>query len=455
VVDLGPHPEAARRFNTLAEEVLARVLETPAPSGHRSAAQFQPDVFVASTFTIDETTSFQHLGLADNYTGEVAEIPFRADGKHFKLEGDGCVDFERLVARIAAQKPFSDYVAPQTIRAAALDWITAKLRDQHSRDLIAHLVERLSPTIATFKAVVPVTFLHVQSELRFGRIALQPLRPDFFESLSAWRSGSSDESMRADFDRWLLEYRRELQGHTAAEIEVTAEPEFATRRALSIASHAIGLLRFFSPESLYAEARSFVAPMGFFSPPKHDVWLFNPGEPSPFRRTTGFLDPAPVPWVLSDAEVAVLRSVGFDEASEIALGERVTAFDSLLEECILLFSRATTTASPAEKLVFVLVSLETLLLRTATEPIQQTVGDRMAFVLTRDPNARRKIATLFRDCYDMRSRFVHHGRDPSDLEALTTLLRHAWSLLTRALKNRSKFSTKSTFLDFADSIKYS
>jgi hypothetical protein len=111
----------------------------------------------------------------------------------------------------------------------------------------------------------------------------------------------------------------------------------------------------------------------------------------------GMHPPTPIPLILDDAAVIELRRfAGLDYLSHLAADVNLTSFEKVLQEALLLHSRATATSSPADKLAFVMVALETLLLRDSNEPIQQCAGDRFAFLLVKDPASRQNLARLFR-----------------------------------------------------------
>ena len=456
-MDLKLHPEAAARFDALARELFGKLREVSPESLRQRRPGFEPDTFVAASFTEkDIVGEIQQLGTVNLYSGEVAELVFHEGERAFKLIGEACQDFEQLVTRLSQIEPLSRFVTRTTIRSTTIDWISARLRQPATANMIAYLSDQIGPRVSATIAVIPVAFLHVESPLPFGRVTFRHLNAPFFDSLSAWRDRIPDEDGKQGFDRWLLDYRRKLQGYAAVYVEVEGEPDFVNERALQEATHAVAMLRILAPESLYPEARSFVAPVDLQPPPTYDVWLFDPGQSIPKQRHRGPHPPTPIPWTLSDNTMRQIRAnFAFDDLSTLARGQGLSPFEKTLEECILLFSKATGTASPAEKLVFVSVSLETLLVRNSNEFIQQSVGDRFAFLLTHEPTKRKELVALFKSCYDLRSSFLHHGRSPSDLNVLREFLHHAWSLLMRLLKHRSEFQTKAHLLDYADSIKYS
>ncbi|MBZ0111967.1 MAG: hypothetical protein K8J08_05880, partial [Thermoanaerobaculia bacterium] len=200
----------------------------------------------------------------------------------------------------------------------------------------------------------------------------------------------------------------------------------------------------------------FLAPVDLLPPPSEDVWLFLTEEDAPVSHTTRFHSHPPAPFKLDQAAVDSLRSeYALEDFSYLARGEHLSAFEHTLQTSVLLFSKAGAAATSAEKLVFVLVALESLLLRNPTEPIQQAVGDRFGFLLSQVPAERQQLAGLFRSAYSLRSKFVHHGQTPEEFEVLREFVSMAWVLILWQVKNRTAFASKEDLLKHLDSLKYS
>jgi hypothetical protein len=236
---------------------------------------------------------------------------------------------------------------------------------------------------------------------------------------------------------------------------IEGDPDYVREHSIDEAKHATAMLRFLSPESQLPEACSYMTPVDLLPAPSYDVWLQKPGESSPTKHLSGIPLPPPEPLKLDKDTVPKLRThFALDSLSHLARGVDLSPFEKSLEEALLLFSKATATPSPAEKLVFALVALESILLRNPTEPIQQTVGDRFGFLLAKVAGERQELSKLFKSCYNLRSSFVHHGCNPSDLELLRRFLAMAWVLLMQLLKNHRAFRSKDHLLDYLDSLKY-
>lgn len=451
------HPEAEARFNAMADEVLAAIEEVPAKASKSTPSSFKPDTFPAAHFTEKDIISITNLGSVDRYSLEAVELMFHPEpgDRAFRLSGDGCRHFEQLVRRISILDWFRLRSTHDRIRTLTIQWLSDRIGNAAGDPLVSRLIAVIEPTVRKRVAVVPVAFLHVESEVPFGKVVLRPMDSAFFESISKQNDSITDETRRKYSQSRLVEYRKKRQGYAGVFVELEGDPEFAAEQGVREAAHAIAMLRFFAPEGQYPEACSYLAPADLLPPPSHDVWLFDQGETEPTVHVRGGPPPPPLPLTLDKRTIAGLRTFAFDELSHLARGQGLTEFEKSLEVSVLLFSKAVATASPAEKLVFVLVALESLLLRSPSEPIQQSVGDRFGFLLSKVPAERQHFSKLFKSSYDLRSSFVHHGRNPADLELLREFLRMAWVLLMRLLRSHRAFASKAELLDHLDSLKYS
>jgi hypothetical protein len=78
---------------------------------------------------------------------------------------------------------------------------------------------------------------------------------------------------------------------------------------------------------------------------------------------------------------------------KLASGRTTSKYQSCLYDALLLYGRNSVAAEPAEKLVFVIVALESMLLKNATEPIKKNIGERVAWLFARDKSGGYRRAT--------------------------------------------------------------
>jgi hypothetical protein len=159
---------------------------------------------------------------------------------------------------------------------------------------------------------------------------------------------------------------------------------------------------------------------------------------------------------LSDEEISRYKeTLGFDSASELLTLDRRTDFQGKLLDALLLYSRSTREKDLAGRLVYMLVAIETLLLRDANESIEQNIGERMAFVLANTLEERRATVRHLKDAYRLRSKFIHHGETIDDIETVRTFMLDAWRLFIALVKASHAFDTKAQLIDNLDARKLS
>jgi Apea-like HEPN len=92
-----------------------------------------------------------------------------------------------------------------------------------------------------------------------------------------------------------------------------------------------------------------------------------------------------------------------------------------------------------DRIVYTLSALEGLLLKNASEPLQQNLAERMAFLLFKEAEARWDTVRNLRAVYDMRSKYIHHRVSLSDERELEMFVRNANFTLSQALRFSSRF----------------
>ena len=183
--------------------------------------------------------------------------------------------------------------------------------------------------------------------------------------------------------------RTQMQGYAAVVLEFEAEPNHAYDRRLSVAADVVGLLRFFSIAAFNPSLLCPNALMGSeYLPQSHAILLGSEGSFSAQQR---ILPPNVAYWRLSRSDVEELQNEGLTEIGDLVIEQGLSKFGQRLRTSILAFSRGTTLSDISDRLVYTISALEGLLLKDASEPLQQNLGERMAFALSKDPTTRRAI----------------------------------------------------------------
>jgi hypothetical protein len=159
---------------------------------------------------------------------------------------------------------------------------------------------------------------------------------------------------------------------------------------------------------------------------------------------------------LSDEDVSKNKSsFGFDNVSELLRLESRSKFQETILNALLLYSRSTREKDLAGRLVYMLVALESVLLKNDSEPVGQNVGERMAFVRAKTVEKRRAVIRNLKDAYTLRSKFIHHGHTIDELETVRSFMLDVWIFFLELVKASHSFATKEEFIDHLEAKKLS
>jgi hypothetical protein len=153
-----------------------------------------------------------------------------------------------------------------------------------------------------------------------------------------------------------------------------------------------------------------------------------------------------VPWALSNSYLAGFPGL-LDRLQALSAATDKTSFRQNLYDALLMYSRNSVAIEPADKLVYILVALESMLLRGENEPLAKNVGERLAFLVGESKEKRIAVKENAVEIYTHRSGFVHHGRSIKDLDVLATFMLNAWTCFNVLLVNMDRYQTKDQLID--------
>ena len=193
--------------------------------------------------------------------------------------------------------------------------------------------------------------------------------------------------------------RERMQGLAAVVFKADGEPDKIKEDGEAIARIVVGLLRFFSPAATNFPMVCASALLGAEVVPSSNLLVLGEGK---LTYTQKMLSPTP-DWRISEAALRELRS-GLDAVGALVRPEGLSAFALAVRSSLLLFGAGTTFSNPIERLTYTLSSLEALLLRHSSEPVEFNVAERMGLLRARDRAGREEIARNVREAYRLRAR---------------------------------------------------
>lgn len=443
------HPSAAKRFDELAMELCVQV--TPPRRESTPAEGFPIDPYVAGTITQADVIEFGHWGRRDRAGEEIARYT-EVNGKTIGVEGNTYIALQRLAERMQATSAFRDRVAVSVVFDLLFEWVctTAATNSQQS-SASEYLTERASALVDQHTIIIPLFDIFLENPVCISDIELRAItREEIDEWEEEWRKEypGSDSEVEAS----ALEWRRELQGKAAAVYTVNAEQERAYEITRAKAEDAVAMLRNFSLGIIDPRVQSFCTLKGSERTQYSIHAHLRDGR---MRGMNSYLNaPLGTFWRIGSDHLEWMQENGLAEMSELLKEEARNEFQTKLLESLLMYSRAALESGLAEKLLYVIVALETILLRNDTEPIQASISERFAFAIGENSADRKQISRTVKDAYGLRSKFVHHGNKVADVSTMQDFLVLAFLFFTRTVLRHRQFSSKDQFIESLEERKW-
>lgn len=442
VVTLRLHPDAARNFDEKAERLLFLVAAVPVATQQRKG--FQPDI--QPIVELDEKNIIGEIkvGFVD-YRGRDCGKTFEHDGKALGLLGQGFKDLETLAAHVQRTGEVYPYVSVRCLVESGFQWVEKRYRRETDESFTGFVLRECAKLIKDLEIWLPISRVYLQADLVVGRVTFKTLTRQMLDAWMEQTTKNLTAEQGAGVNESFRRTRSRLQGCAAATIALTAEPVRGQEIASQEAEQSIAALRFFHEANLSPYFRSYCAVSGTESASHTTaVWV----QSGRIERWADDATSTPgSAWVLSGHSIRAYQQAGLSSLSQLLLKDKRSTFQSELLDAILIYSRNSLFDDPANRLIYILAAVESILLRSDTEPIQKSIGERLAFIV--GPTARERI--LIRDnvtqVYGFRSKFLHHGRPLAEMDALEVFMKHVWMGFVELINRMDDFGTKADLIE--------
>jgi Apea-like HEPN len=443
------HSAAQASFSASAEELL-REVKAYAAVGQCADKGKGFDIHPVAVIGPEEMIGIPRLTQSQvDGTGNETGRFWSSSGQCVGWAGDAFQKMKHLAEEIATSKELHGLVSEAFILDQIFAWLCQTLDRKCSDPISDFISKRCEDAITDHEIYVPLCGTYSSVDFRIGNVDFKSITK---ELLDGWFPSKPMGNPEMEKRVRQLEHdtRAKFQASLAACVRVRAEDKKASQVALEKSLTATALLRFLSAANWTPKIKSYTLPLGMEnSATWHSFHLVN-GTITSLSSTV--ISEGPHEWVVDEARA---RMSGVIELlSDLSEGEK-TDFRKTIFDAMLIYSRNSTTTDPADKLVFVLVALESVLLKDSSEPIQGNLGERMAFLIGTSLPERQEIVRTVKKIYAMRSKFIHHGQSIDDLEVFDRFLLYAWSSFLRLLNLRDHFKTRMDLLAKLDEMKLS
>ncbi len=441
------HPEAARALDERGNEILSKVISVTRQQERPSFASQRVPAMVITEADIIGRVTMQRV---DEFKREVTALHFEGHDPIgvVGLEGEAVKELDKLAQLAQKYLHASTSVSLRFIRDTLINWLQQKFRAEVAESLSEFLLSRITKAVTLRTILIPIANLCLEEDLPFGPVEFKVITAEMVDSwYDSFRAGAPDDT--ASFDEHFNRIRQETQGLAAVSLTVEADEEYACEQCLEKAEQAVALLRVIHPVNTSPHTALYVRPLGSENLESYHAYRYESGV---FKGRRGHARwPFPSFWEIPKEEH---RQKLLQNLIAVFATERRADFQQRLFDALIIYSRNNLAKEPYEKLIFCLVAVESMLLKDPSEPIQDNIGERMAYILGNTVQERLEIESLVKQVYGIRSKFIHHGQRPTDMDVLARFMEKVWALFFHWILNQSAIQKKDEMIEGLRRLKY-
>jgi hypothetical protein len=446
------HPDAKKIFEDQVNSLLIFVVSIP--NENRKKPSFEPDIY--STFSISgkEIIGDVYEGLQDPDGNEIARYIIK-DGKKIGLENEGYTKLDKIAENILKLKDFSSQVSKSFLTNIIFNWIIDKYYNKTSLAITDCIINACNKVVKQHEIWIPISSVSIEEVFNIGSVTLIPITKNIIDNwYETTKSGKPPDMSEEQFKKQFDDKFRPVQGYMAASISVFAEKNKAIDIATKEVEVAIGMLRVLSGANFSPYSISHCKPFGMDKFETLICWGIESLK-MVWSTESGIESKRDIRWIIDKKMISFLKESGLNKINSVLSQPKMTEFQEKAIESLLIYSRSSLMTEISDKLIYMLVSLENILLKNDNEAITQNIGERMAFFIKEDDEARKEVIENVRKIYRLRSGFIHHGETIDDIQTMKVFMFNTFTFYLHIIQFLDKFNTKEQFIDVIEKVKLS
>ena len=445
------HQSAVDNYNMKADELLEFIIECP--PDRKSQEEFSSHIHIAGSFTDKDIIGDIEV-LSSDYRGNTIARSFHFNGKNYGLNEESYEKLKYIAERLHLLPGIRNTLSYSFVEKSLFSWLSKIYRKIGApQPYVEFLNSEAQAVVKKNTSWVPIANLEVQSAFTVSNSQIKPITKEVMDD---WESNIGGVMTGEDKEKVIEHFqqkRKVYQGLAAVVTIIEAEPEYAFDYALEEAQKITSVLGIFSSAILIPDIKCLSRIKGSENMAQAAIF-FESSNGILSTTTSKILDKASLKyWRLSTSEICEIRKVGLDKISLLLTASSLNGFQKCVLNSIFLYSKSAFTADPVEKVVYILSSLESILLKNENEPIQQNLSERIAVFTAKELEERKLIIKTIKSIYSVRSRYLHHGHTSLELKLIADFLLKVWLFYMQLLDNINRFSTQEEFVCAIDDHK--
>jgi hypothetical protein len=439
---LSIHPNDREHYDREADLLITRVREAP-EEFQKEKPSANPDIHIDASVPVTGEVSTGWF----NSDGDVIAQAFYEGTQMFGLFGEDYANLVRLAEKLKKSIKPRDAVSLKRLTELIFDWCKQKCRGANIPPMVTYALETCEPLIKAHEIWIPISHLYIESPFRFGSIVFRAVTKKMMDEwMESWLQHAKTAEEIHGVRLGIEKRRKRIQALAAATITVEAEPDSAYERAFKEVDKTVSLLRFFSPTNFSPRQICYSTPLGSQHEDRYVYLLVDNDQIMNYN--SGFTHKSLPVWNLTNQYLTDWSSA-LTVLHALLQKEELTDFQSAVIDALILYSRTSLAKHVSDKLVYMLVALESIFLKDLNEPITDNISLRMAFMQNVSVPERRDIISNVKKAYSLRSAYIHHGQSIGidDEKILKSFMLNAWCSVAALIPMAATDITKEQFYE--------
>lgn len=448
---LNIHQNAVIKINEDATKIIPLIEKLPSD---KPINDYPSEVHVAHKISEENVVEEIDVAVTD-YNGRIISREFFFEGQKYGLSEDNYRSLVDLAYQIQSKKGVRELLSLKFIERVIFNWLKdCFIRNKIESGFFTYLESESIRSIKERATWVPISNLEISESFNIG---ICEFRPFTSEVANNWRSlsliGKKEHTSDESSDFYFKELEKSYKGYAMAVIKTNAESNLATEISIRESQLSTAILSIYSGATRYPFAKSSCKVRGTEHIREFNAFFVENSTIEPHGEVIDLN--STLSFQLTSQDIDSIKAESLEKISNLMNQDKLSSFEETVLQFIKLYSKSSYTSEPLEKLVFILSALESTMLKSKSENIQQNLSDRLAFFMGNSLVERKRILKLVKTIYAFRSNYLHHGLNDYDLDQITDFLKFIWMFFTKLVNSVSRFETKEEFLNNLDDLKYS
>ena len=431
------------------------------PGSAPSGSGFSPDLHVSGAITESDFIGEPRIGKSDLF-GNIVSQEWRDKNEKHEIYPELYIEIKILAGQLLKHKEIGPFISIGMTEQIICDWVRQYHSKKTKHSFFDFFRAEAKSMVRGIQIWTPIHGLCIEKPFRVGHVAFVPIykkliddwKIEWAKKINGLPISEEEKKSRIDgINEYMEDKIRKMQGYTAAVMTLNAEPDKANDVLLREANKALSLVRIFTEASLIPQATSPYVLWGIGHLDKSFTFIVK--DRSIDMITDSIIWPTHIPPSLISDIIDEAFKIGLGRLHEILISDNRSDLEDYVLEACLLYSRCTIAKEPADKLIYLMVSLESILIKDSNEPISQNLSDRMAFLFDETPKRRKYIAKVIREAYKLRSKFMHHGDSIESMDSLKEIMNLAWHAIRVLIALTGEMKTREELFDWLENRRLS